>query len=240
MTPEALVLGMVYIIIHLLANELIPANKVKRLKWLSFSGGLAVSYVFVYILPSLHREQQQLGQYGASLTMESELYFIGLLGLLLFFGIQKAVGNTQRSKRGGKWSFFWLEVTFFAVYNMLVAYIVISSNVTGVQALFYGTAIGLHFIAVAHDLWRVSPHLYNKIGRYIIASGILIGWFMGMLVSLSAFVESMIFAFISGAMILNVLNNELPKEKDAHFPSFAIGVLSYTTATLLLKYVFEW
>ncbi|WP_227002649.1 hypothetical protein [Salicibibacter kimchii] len=47
-----------------------------------------------------------------------------------------------------------MQIGFFAVYNMLIAFVVISSAVEGLQATFHSTAIGLHFVAVAHDLWR--------------------------------------------------------------------------------------
>ncbi|MFC0561193.1 hypothetical protein ACFFH4_19790 [Halalkalibacter alkalisediminis] len=80
----------------------------------------------------------------------------------------------------------------------MIVYVVTASNVNGIQALFYGVAVGLHFIAVSHDLWRKNPTLYNVIGRYVITIGIIIGWAMGTLVTLSSFTQSLIFAFISG------------------------------------------
>ena len=240
MSIDIFVMGLFFVTIHLLANELIPADRIKRLRWLSFSGGLAVSYVFVYVLPSLHREQQQLQDYASTLTMESELYFIGLLGLLLFYGIEKTVSYAHHKGLARINVFFWLQVVFFTFYNMLIAYTVMASEVEGIQALFYGTAIGLHFIAVAHDLWRKDPERYSKVGRYVLASGIFAGWGIGISVQLTSIAQSLIFAFISGAMILNVLKNELPKERDAHFPTFAFAVISYTSVTLALKYFFEW
>ena len=54
MSLDAFIMGFAFILIHLLANELIPSGRIQRLKWFSFSGGLAVSYVFVYVLPTLH------------------------------------------------------------------------------------------------------------------------------------------------------------------------------------------
>lgn len=233
-------MGIFFIAIHLLANKIIPTDHIKRFRWLSFSGGLAVSYVFVYVLPSLHKEQHQLKNYDSTFTMESELYFIGLLGLLVFYGVEKAVSYAEHEGLAKKSSFFWLQVIFFTVYNMLIAYTVAASYVESIQALFYGIAIGLHFIAVAHDLWLKNPEQYNKIGRFMLVSGIIAGWGLATWINLSSIVQSLIFAFISGAMILNVLKNELPKERDAHFPTFALAIISYTALTLSLKYFFEW
>ena len=173
--------------------------------------------------------------------MESELYFVGLIGVLIFYGIQKVVRKAQKNdKTNQARTLFWLQILFFGFYNMLVAYTIISHDVLGVQAVFYGLAVGLHFVAVAHDLWREYADIYNKVGRYVLAMGIIAGWIMGMTVHLSPLIESIISAFISGAMILNVLKYELPPDDEAHFPTFAIGVISYTTITMSLKFFFQW
>jgi hypothetical protein len=241
MSIDALIMGFAFIFIHLFANSLIPSERIHRLKWFSFSGGLAVSYVFVYVLPTLHKEQILSKKYGDLFTMESELYFIGLLGVLLFYGIQKVVRKAQLNDKTHKArAMFWLQILFFGLYNMLVAYTVLSHNVSGIQAVFYGLAVGLHFVAVAHDLWREYADIYNHVGRYVLALGIVGGWIMGMSVHLSPLIESIIFAFISGAMILNVLKYELPPDDEAHFPTFAIGVVTYTAVTMSLKYFFQW
>lgn len=241
MSLDAFIMGCSFIIIHLLANELIPDNRIQRQKWFSFSGGLAVSYVFVYVLPTLHKEQATIKQYQSFFTMESELYFIGLLGVLMFYGIHKYVRGAQVNQEHGKAiTLFWLQIVFFGIYNMLVVYTVVAHKVAGVQAVFYGLAVGLHFIAVAHDLWMEYKDLYNRVGRYVLALGIVVGWMLGAKFSLTPFAEAIIFAFISGAMILNVLKYELPPDEDAHFSTFAIGVVSYTAVTMSLKYFFQW
>ncbi|MDE5415126.1 hypothetical protein [Alkalihalobacterium chitinilyticum] len=241
MTLDAFIMGFSFILIHLLANEVIPSDRIKRLKWFSFSGGLAVSYVFVYVLPTLHKEQIIVKEYRDYFTMESELYFIGLIGVLIFYGIQKVVRKAQLNDKTHKArTLFWLQIIFFGIYNMLVAYTIISHDVLGIQAVFYGLAVGLHFVAVAHDLWREYADIYNHVGRYVLATGILAGWLLGVTIDLSPLIESIIFAFISGAMILNVLKYELPPDDEAHYLTFTIGVVSYTAVTMSLKFFFQW
>ncbi|MBB5173807.1 hypothetical protein [Texcoconibacillus texcoconensis] len=241
MSIDAFIMGLTFIMIHMFANELIPANRIHRLKWFSFSGGLAVSYVFVYVLPTLHKEQLMTKEHHDFFTMESELYFIGLFGVIIFYGIQKVVRKAHVDNQENHIGMlFWFQISFFGFYNMLVAYTVVSQEVLGVQAVFYGLAVGLHFIAVAHDLWIEYGEAYNRVGRYILALGIIAGWATGLTLNLSSLTESIIFAFISGAMILNVLKYELPPDHESHFSTFTIGVLSYTMITLSLKYFFQW
>ncbi|MCE7791293.1 hypothetical protein K8O68_02515 [Salipaludibacillus sp. CUR1] len=229
-------IGIVFIFLHLMANYLLPAERIKRLIWFSFSGGLAVSYVFVYLLPTLHQEQANIEEKYRALAMESEIYFVGLLGVVVFLGIQLIV----RRKDVSHTSSFWVAVAFYTFYNALISFTVLSVDVVGVQALFYSIAIGLHIIAVAHDMYREFPNEYSKKGRYILAGGIVIGWIFALTVELNPLIKAIVFAFISGAMIFNVFKNELPNEKEIHYFTFTIGVFSYTVLTMSLKFFFEW
>ncbi|MCE7794431.1 hypothetical protein K8O68_18785 [Salipaludibacillus sp. CUR1] len=239
MTPGAFITGLLFIIIHLMTNKILPRSRMKRNKWLSFSAGVAASYVFMYILPALHEEQADFGE--EALTMESELYVFGLIGMLIFFAIQNAASYYRRTEEGKKeGTFFWVQLSFFSIYNMLVAYIVISSEVEGVQAAFYSVAIGMHFVAVAHDLWLKDNKRYNRYGRFVLVLGIIAGWLFGMFLQLTPLALSIVFAFISGAMILNVMRFEVPLAKNTHFPSFAFGSVSYSIVVLLLKFLLEW
>lgn len=240
MTPVSIITGIAYLIVQLFSNKLIASSKLGHNRWMSFSGGIAVSYVFVYILPSLHDYQQSYLENETELTMETELYFVGLIGVILFFSVHKAAVRAEHSHQTGEGSFFWIQIFFFAIYNMLIAFIVFGTDIEGIEAVFYGVAVGFHYMALAHDLWREDMRRYEKYGRYILATGILIGWIAGVTLSFSSLILAIIFAFISGAMIFNVLKKELPEEENANLPAFLFGALLHTVVTLALKYFFEW
>lgn len=229
-------IGLVFILIHFFASVLVPAEKLKQMKWFSFSGGLAVSYIFIYLLPTLHKQQTNIEEPYRRLTMESEIYFVGLLGVVLFVGIQIIIQNKYISNR----STFWSVISFYALYNALVSYSVLSFEVSAIQAVFYCVAIGPHFVAVAHDMWRKFPVEYNKYGRYILAVGIVVGWIVALTTELTPLFKSIIFSLVSGAMIFTVFKHELPNEKETHFPTFLAAVLFYSAVTMSLKFFFEW
>lgn len=229
-------IGIVFILIHFFASVLVPRDNLKQVKWFSFSGGLAVSYIFIYLLPTLHKQQAAIEEPYRQLTMESEIYFVGLLGVVLFVGIQIVIQQNYISHT----STFWSVIVFYAFYNALVSYSVLSFEVSAVQALFYCVAIGPHFMAVAHDMWRKFPVEYNKYGRYILAVGIVAGWIVALTTELTPLFKSIVFSLVSGAMIFTVFKHELPSEKDTHFPTFLISVIIYSAITITLKFVFEW
>ncbi|GEL07770.1 hypothetical protein [Salisediminibacterium halotolerans] len=228
--------GIVFILIHLLANALLPAERIKRMKWFSFSGGLAVSYIFIYLLPTLHREQAMIEGPYRRLTMESEIYIVGLVGVVVFLGIQIIISRREASQIAS----FWTAVLFYALYNALVSFVVLSLEVSGVQAIFYSFAIGLHFIAIAHDMWRGFPDEYNQYGRQVLAAGIVVGWVFALTVELAPIAKAIIFAFVAGAMIFNVFKHELPNVKEIHFFTFLMAVALYSAITISLKFFFEW
>ncbi|TVP86955.1 MAG: hypothetical protein EA344_02680 [Alkalicoccus sp.] len=236
MTFIPFLIGLVFIAIHFLSHVLLPSERLKRMKWFSFSGGLAVSYIFVYLLPTLHKMQTNIDEPYRQLTMESEMYFIGLLGVVIFLGIQITVRQNYVSHT----SSFWSAITFYALYNALVSYTVLSFEVSGIQALFYCFAIGPHFVAVAYDMWKEFPEEYNKYGKYLLGAGIVAGWLFALTFDLSPLFKSLIFSFVSGAMIFNVFTHELPSEKETHFLTFAAAVFFYSAVTMSLKFFFEW
>ncbi|MFB5661794.1 hypothetical protein [Alteribacillus sp. HJP-4] len=229
----------VYLTVQLFANKLISTSHVGRFKWVSFSGGVAVSYVFVYVLPSLHEEQEKFKASGL-LAMESELYLLGLFGLLVFYAVHNAAEKAYQKHAQGEGSFYWIQIIFFGMYNMFISYHVFGSDIEGIEAWFYGLAVGLHFMAISNDLWREDAKRYVELGRYILAAGILSGWLLGVFVSMPDYALGIVFAFISGAMILNVLKKELPSEHNAHFRTFLLSSIGYTLITFALKLFFEW
>jgi hypothetical protein len=43
-----------------------------------------------------------------------------------------------------------------------------------------------------------------------------------------------LFAFLAGGVVLNVLKEELPEERESRFWAFALGAASYTALLLVL------
>ncbi|PRO65994.1 hypothetical protein C6I21_06740 [Alkalicoccus urumqiensis] len=230
-----------FLIIQVFASRVISSSSIGKVKWMSFAGGIAVSYIFVYILPSLHHEQQEFGDSAMELAMESELYVLGLVGIILFFVINRlaerhrhAKGNTIEDR------FFFVQSLLFFSYNALLSYILFAGDQNLAQLLFYGMAAGLHFMAVAHDMYRENAEKHRLYGRWMLAAGILTGWLTAVLTPPSPFALSIAFAFLAGSMTFNVIKNEIPSEGDAHLPTFVLSAGIYTALTTLLKLFFNW
>lgn len=81
----ALLLGGVY----LSCNYIHSLTALFRRRWLSFSSGVSVAYVFVDVLPQLEMQQRAMAPsiLGAAVFPEKRIYLFALLGFVVFYGL---------------------------------------------------------------------------------------------------------------------------------------------------------
>lgn len=225
--------------IHIFAYKISKLHIVSRKKWLSFAGGIAVSFVFVHILPELHKWQSSLQQKEkVPLDVENYLYMIALVGVLLFFGLEKAIillkEKKESEKRAIEEGAFWWHISVFAVYNLLIGYLFLyDQGFNGANSFFIFIALGFHFLGNDYSLFNHHEETYKKTGRWIMASSVLIGWFIGFFTKLPDIVFSALFAFIAGGIVLNALKEEIPAEKENHFGAFFLGAVIFSIMLLM-------
>ena len=95
--------------------------------------------------------------------------------------------------------------------------------------------MSLHFVVNDFGLREHHPRLYQKTGRFLLASAALAGWAVGaMLPELHAAVVPSLFGFLCGATVLNVLKEELPAERESRFWAFALGEAAFAALLLAL------
>lgn len=225
-------------LINFFGIYLFPRDRVSSQKWFSFSSGIAITYFFMYLLPSLNKRQDTLRVDWLDLALPSEIYVISLLGFTVFYGTMRVVRTPYfKDETIDQNVSYWLQVTLLTAYMSFSAYVVTATSVTFVARSFYATALGVHFLAVGHDLYRHYGERYIRQGRYLLSGGIVVGGFFSRFVELPSHIEAILFAFVAGAMILNIVKFELPADRNLHFRTFVLAVVSYGGLLLLLKHV---
>lgn len=226
--------------VHLFGGRLRFLDGVPRSRWLSAAGGVAVAYVFVHVLPDLSARQRHFAETfagGALGAIETHAYLVALTGLVLFYGVERMV----RRPRRGRWpearhpgrGTFWLHLGSYGIYNFLIGYLLLHREMPGLRALgFYGVAMGLHFLVNDRGLAADQGPAYQHTGRWILAAAAPLGWAVGLATAMPDLAVSALFAFLAGGVILNVLKEELPEERESRFTAFAGGAALY--AALLL------
>lgn len=244
MSPTELWTGLVasaLAALHVWSRHLALLQRTPRSIWLSASGGIAVAYVFLHLLPQLHEGQQQMERQAPwhewAGAVEHELFLVALAGLSVFYGLERlaASSRVEGRSRGGEdrtsAGVFALHIGSFALYNLLVGYLLLHGEHGNLGQ--FSLAMGLHFLVNDHGLRAHHKLRYDRAGRWVLAGAVMAGWLVGRVVELSEVSVLLLMAFLAGGVILNVMKEELPQERESRFDAFLAGAAGYWLLLLL-------
>jgi hypothetical protein len=234
----ALVAVVVLAALHMAAGGMRFLAGTPRSRVLSAAGGISVAYVFVHLLPEIARGSETIEEAaeGTAPFLEEHAFLIALLGLAVFYGLERRTSASSGRHQDGQETeetdaaTFWVSMASFAVYNALVGYLLLHREEDGlVQLALFAVALGLHFLVNDYGLREDHGDDYDRVGRWVLAGAILVGWGIGMATSISEAAIAVLLAFLGGGIVLNVLKEELPAERQSRFSAFALGTLVYAT-----------
>ncbi|MDP8911123.1 MAG: hypothetical protein M3M94_03540 [Actinomycetota bacterium] len=231
--------GLALALSHLAAAHLTFLERLPRSVWLSAAGGISVAYVFVHLLPELAHEQAELEEAagGAVPFLEQHAYLVALAGLAVFYGVELATrGSLARPSAASSDAVtFWLATGSFAVKNAIIGYLLVHRLDDDALALvLFTVAMALHFVVNDVGLRERHGTRYARVGRFVLAAAPLAGVALGFLVEISDPAIAALLAFLAGGVILNVLKEELPSERESRFSAFAAGAAAYSLLLLAL------
>ncbi|MBW3656698.1 MAG: hypothetical protein KY444_11400 [Gemmatimonadetes bacterium] len=225
-------------LVHVFAGRMRFLEGIPRSRWLSFAGGVSVSYVFLHLLPELARGQEHIREAAGTVLglEERHVYLVALFGLAAFYGLERMA---VRSRRGGEVEgrtsagVFRVHIASFALYNALIGYLLLhrEENTPGALALFFA-AMALHFVVNDSGLREHHGRQYHRWGRWIVAAAVLLGCGVGLATEIPEAAVAVAIGFLAGGVILNVLKEELPEERQSRFGAMVLGMAGY--AALLL------
>ncbi|MGK7378957.1 hypothetical protein ACSFXN_14070 [Planococcus sp. 1R117A] len=232
-----------FILIHLFSKSMKFLKVLPRSRFLSIAGGISVAYVFLHLLPELGVFQDELQgelEDSAWRFLEHHIYLIAMLGLVFFYGLEQMVKSTKRrheksNRQHSKDGVFWVHIGSFIIYNALIGYLLIREDYETVWGmLLFFIAMGVHFLTNDKALRATHQEEYDKYGRWLLALAILAGWGVGLLTEVNELIVSVLTALLAGGIVLNVLKEELPEERESSFPAFCSGIIGYSILLLLL------
>ncbi|MDG6077583.1 hypothetical protein E3U23_00025 [Erythrobacter litoralis] len=245
--PITALMALAFCAVHLFVAKLRFLDTEPRSRWLSFAGGVAVAYVFLHILP-------ELGAHGTTFeralgiargAAEAWVYTLALAGLALFYGVERAVvtsrGGRERGdgRRPGS-GVFWLHIAANCLLIFIISYLLNHREdaTVGGLVLFF-VALLLHFVTADFASRADHPEIYDSAGRWALVAATLGGWITGLFVELPQIVIGCLFAFVGGAMVLVILKEELPEERESRFLPFLLGATIYAALVIGEFYVIE-
>lgn len=210
--------------IHLLLIQ--KENIEIKIKFISFSAGVSVSYVFLDLLPKLSRGQIAWMTANPNLPfLEKHVYFLALLGMLFFYGMEDFAFRKKEKA-------FWVSVSAYLLFNLLIGYALSNPSNPEIKPLILFTiAIALH-IWIKDRMLCIKDLQKFKIVRFFLAGALLLGWLIGRVIQISPEALALVIAFIGGGMMINVFRYELPRL--GRFFPFMTGSLIYAFFLLFL------
>lgn len=230
--------ALLFAAIHLAGRHLDFLSGMPRSVWLSAAGGVSVAYVFLHILPELAAHQRQilehLGGARFATLIESHVYLLALAGLTIFYGLDRMMLLSDRENSEHPPGIFWTHLGSFAVYNVVIGYLLVQRGGGLSGLLLFGFALGVHFLINDQALRGHHGELYRRRGKWLLAAAPLLGWTLGVTQPVGQLWVSGLFALLAGAIVLNVLKEELPRERESRFSAFVAGAAGYAALLLLI------
>ena len=213
-------------------------SRLPRSRWLSLAGGISVTYIFLHVLPEFAAYQEVLAgneripflQY-----LEHHVYAFALLGLVVFYALERAAKRSQEPRRDpdydhreGSSRIFWIHILSFMLYNAIIGYLLVwREDQTTLGLLYYVVAMAFHFMVTDYGLYDHYRDMYRTSGRWLVVAALVGGWVLGLVERIPEVYIGMIFSFLAGGVIMNVLKEELPEERRSNLGAFVAGVVAY-------------
>lgn len=240
MLPLLLAAGLA--LVHLGAGRLRFVDIVPRSRWLSFASGISVAYVFAHLLPELAEGQRALAEAGVAVAFVTErhVWLLALLGLAVFYGLERSAkasqeGNVEEGEERTEVGVFWLHMGSYGLYNVLIGYLLgRGESGAGAGLVLFWIAMALHFFVNDFGLRQHHKARYSRSGRWVLSGGVLVGAALGLATEVHEAVVVALVAFLGGGVVLNVLKEELPEDRQSRFWPFAAGAAGY--AALLMAF----
>ncbi len=211
--------------------------------FVSFSGGVAVAYVFLHMLPELVEYNKPIGQFLLDqqwLTPFTELmiYIVALLGFLIYYGFD-LLAERYRDEERDDGLVYALHLAMFCLYNFLITYTMsLRAQSSMIATIVFTIAMALHFVLTDRKFCRFYDVKFNHVGRFVLISALLAGWLCSVIFDpVNVLISAFMLAFLSGSVLLNVFREELPATGLTNYYWFSFGGLLVMFILLLQTWV---
>ena len=223
-TIRSVIAMLVIVAMHAVSGRMEQAAGARLRTLLSIAGGIAVGYVFVGLLPKIGVSTAKIvaAEPASPEFLQYRLYLLSLLGLLLYFAADRF-----RVGRADSRAALAIHSVAFAGYNALIGYLLahVDSARSGyVPHVLLAAVMAIHLFAMNHQFRGSHGAAFDRWLRWLFAASVAAGWLAGLLLPVSREALAAWSAVLAGGILINVFNEELPRERDGQVAAFLVGV----------------
>ena len=224
----AVLLALLFIFTRTLRLRLVKSDRVAD----SLFAGMASAYVFLVLLPELDTLHQHLG---------GRAYVIVLASFAAIYGVEHAahVVPSLRGAEGEQTVLLWMRAAMLWGYGFL--FMLAIPELVEADLWLYFVSLSVGALAVAFKSYEVSEHhprMYQRYGRWVIATGPLIAVAVDLLgMDLSDLLVDLLTAYVAGFIMLLAFTGAVLDHQRTRYGFFVVGASIYV-GTFVARYVF--
>jgi hypothetical protein len=232
----------VLMLVHLFVGRM---HFLEQERWRSIVAGVAMSYVFLDILPHLSSQQYAIRDTvgtGFGAFLEHHAYLLALAGFVLYFGLA-GVAKTSRTSQAVKAGPSKPHTAVYVLVLALAAYCFLIGFLVGEQpdhryepVIIFALAMTIHMAGVDHTVRDQNPQFYDQIFRYVLAAATFAGWLLGIVTTVPDIVFALVFSLVVGEIIVVAFLYELPVvARSKRYWLFVGGVAAFSALLLIYE-----
>lgn len=210
--------------------------------------GFTSAYVFLTLLPDIgHADEGTWLEIIPRHLTATVLFAVALLGFILFYLLEIGAAHRSGDRKGGaregpvgagedggrKPGVYRLHLATFTGLNAMVAFLLPHHMREGVAiASLYIVAAAVHFLVMDHGLAAVHGGSFGWKARLLHIGGLGVGAAGALLAGPlpPSLVTEPLLAVLAGAIVLQVVREEIPPDREGTAWAFALGALIYSAA----------
>jgi len=214
------ILGAIIALFHLMGEDLEGYIKGYRQEIVSFSSGASITYIFLQLIPDLHRIASE---------SSSMIFLFPLLGFSSIHLAEKYVAKGNLDQNEMKKDYAEIHSTFLFMYHGAVGYLVASLLArSAVEGLIFFLPIVLHVAVSSLSVTELHESFVRKNAvKYAVTAAPLIGVLLHNQGAVAEHHFNPIFGTVIGMFFYVVIRDSIPREEKGRPLEYLLGVIVY-------------
>jgi zinc transporter ZupT len=217
-----IIFGLIFFILHYYTPKIKVAHKARRMKIVSFTAGIFITYLFLHLLPAI---------YDADISFTRISVIFVLIGFSLFHIAEKFIYKYQgRDREKLRRELKEVHSLMFFIYHFVIGMVLV--NVTNqlsiIGGILFFIPVLLHTAVSSLSFSEIYGVIREKISvRLLLSLSTLAGIIVSIFFPLTLDMYHILLGFVLGAMFYLVIVESIPRERRGEPMFFILGVIVY-------------